>query len=111
MIVTRRRARYLSASAVIVLCGIILSGPVAVGLVEMVAPQPAWHDTATFVHHYSWLQSLPYAFGFLILGGFVLFMDALVGAGRDEQRLLEIAAITLTGVSASLIFFNHSSWY
>jgi hypothetical protein len=33
VIVTRTRARYLSASAVMVLCGIILSGPVAIGLV------------------------------------------------------------------------------
>jgi len=107
MIVTRTRARYLSVSAVVVLTGIILSGPVAVGVVEMFAPQPAWEDTATFVRHYSWLQSLPYLFGFLILGGFILFMAGLVGTGRDEQRPLELTALAFTAVSASLIFFNY----
>jgi len=61
-----------------VLCGIILSGPVAVGIVEIWAPQPAWRDAATFVHYYSWFQTLPYLYGFVLVGGFVAFMS--VGA-------------------------------
>ena len=107
MIVTRTRARYLSIAASVVLCGIILSGPVAVGLVEAFAPQPPWQDPATFVQHYSWLQTLPYVFGFLILGGFILFMAGLVGAGREEERPFEMTAMGFTVVSAALIFFNY----
>jgi hypothetical protein len=107
MVVSQTRARYLSASAVVVLCGIMLSGPVSVGLVEAFAPQPEWQDAATFVRHYSWIQCLPYVFGFLILGGFVLLMSGLVGTGREEQRPLEYAALGFTVVSASLIFFNY----
>jgi hypothetical protein len=107
MTVSPRRARYLSASAVVVLSGIILSGPIAVGLVQVFAPQPVWQDAATFARNYSWLQCLPYLFGFLILGGFMLFMSGLVGAGREEQRPLELTALALTIVSASLIFFNY----
>jgi hypothetical protein len=107
MTASQTRARCLSAAAVAVLCGIILSGPVAVGLVELLAPQPPWHDAATFVQNYSWIQILPYVFGFLILGGFVFFMAALVGQGSEEQRPLEFAALTFTGISASLIFTNY----
>jgi hypothetical protein len=107
MIVTQTNARNLSMSAVVILSGVILSGPVAVGLVEFAAPQPAWRDAATFVQHYSWLQSLPYVFGFLILGGFIPFMAALVGSGSDDQRTRELTALALTGVSAAMIFVNY----
>jgi hypothetical protein len=107
MVVTRERAKILSFAAVIVLSGIILSGPIAVGLVEAVAPQPPWQDVATFVEHYSWIQALPYLFGFLILGGFVLFMSGLVGTGNEERRPLELAALAFTSASAALIFFNY----
>lgn len=107
MVVTRSRARYLSSSALLVMCGVILSGPIAVGLVEIAAPQPSWNNAATFVQHYSLLQSLPYVFGFLIVGGFVAFMSCLVGTGREDQRPLEMTAVILTGVFASLVFFNY----
>jgi hypothetical protein len=107
MKVTPSRARYLSASAGIVLAGILLSGPIAVSLVEAFAPQPPWVDAATFARHYSWLQSLPYVFGFLILGGFVAFMAGLAGTGREEQRPLEHAALAFTAVAAALVFFNY----
>jgi hypothetical protein len=107
MIVSPARARFLSASAAVVLAGILLSGPVAVGLVEAFTPQPPWMDAATFARHYSWLQLLPYVFGFLILGGFVAFMAGLIGIGREEQRPLEHAALAFTAVAAALIFFNY----
>jgi hypothetical protein len=107
MIVSPARARFLSASAAVVLAGILLSGPVAVGLVEAFTPQPPWMDAATFARHYSWLQLLPYVFGFLILGGFVAFMAGLNGIGREEQRPLEHAALAFTAVAAALVFFNY----
>jgi hypothetical protein len=75
--------------------------------VQIVVPQPQWQDPAVFVEHYSWLQSLPYLFGFLILGGFVAFMCGLVGVGREAQRPLELAALAFTAISASLIFLNY----
>lgn len=108
MNITPTRARHLSIAAVVVICGVVLSGPVAVALVEIAAPQPRWVDVQTFVQHYSWLQTLPYVFGFLIAGGFIIFMGCLVGAGRDEQRPLEMIAVGLTVVFASLVLFNYT---
>lgn len=107
MTVTQTRARYLSVSAAVVTAGILLSGPLGVALVMIFAPQPQWRDAAVFVRSYSGLQTLPYLFGFLIVGGFVAFMSGLVGTGREEQRPLEIAGAAFTGVFAALVFFNY----
>lgn len=60
MDITDRQAWQISIAAAVVLAGIILSGPVAVVLVEVLAPQPSWQGVTTFIEHYSWLQSLPY---------------------------------------------------
>jgi hypothetical protein len=107
MVVTATQARYLSTSAAVVFTGVILSGPVAVTLVEIGAPQPLWQGIATFVRHYSWLQGLPYWFGFLIAGGFILFMASLQGTAKPHQRPFEAAALGFTIVSAALIFLNY----
>lgn len=107
MILNNSQAKQLVVGATIVLSGIILSGPVAVGLVELLAPQPKWQDATTFMEHYSWIQTLPYVFGFLIAGGFVFLMSTLASACEDIQRHLAYAALTFTGVSASLIFINY----
>jgi hypothetical protein len=101
------QSKQLVVGAAIVLSGIILSGPVAVGLVELLAPQPWWQDATTFIEHYSWIQTLPYVFGFLIAGGFVVLMSGLLRASEEFHRHLGYAALTFTGVSASLIFFNY----
>ncbi len=107
MVVTRERARYLSICAAVVIGGIVLSGPVAVAIVTIAAPQPAWQSAAVFVERYSPLQTLPYVFGFFIAGGFIAFMAGLAGTGTPEQRPLELAALAFAGVAASLIFFNY----
>lgn len=102
------QARQMRIAATIILSGIVLSGPVAVGLVEFLAPQPSWQDAATFIGHYSWIQSLPYLFGFLIAGGFVFFMSVLAGMAPDSRRPLAYAALVFTGVAASLIYVNYA---
>lgn len=89
------------------MAGIILSGPVAVVLVELLAPQPAWRDATTFIQHYSWLQTLPYLFGFLILGGCVVFTASLVATGSEKQRPLELTALGFTCVAAAMVFINY----
>ena len=104
---TKIAARYLSIAAAVILAGIVLSGPVAVVLVEVLAPQPPWHDAATFIQHYSWLQALPYVFGFLILGGCVAFMAGLIGTASENQRPLGFTAFGFTCVAATMVFTNY----
>lgn len=104
---TKRQARQISIAATVVLAGIILSGPVAVVLVELLAPQPGWQGVATFVDHYSWLQSLPYVFGFFIAGGFILLVSSVPAGDTDDRRSLRRVALAFTVVSAGLIFLNY----
>jgi hypothetical protein len=101
------QAWWISLAAAVVLAGIVLSGPVAVALVEMLAPQPGWQGVTTFIEHYSWLQSLPYVFGFFIAGGFIMLVSSLPVGDADGRRPLHSAALAFTVVAAGLIFFNY----
>ena len=107
MQVTKTNARFLSASALVILAGIVLSGPVTVVLVELLVPQPPWLDAATFIQHYSWLQTLTYVFGFLILGGCVAFMAGLISTAHENQRPLAFTAFGFTCVAAAMVFTNY----
>ncbi|MCC6682618.1 MAG: hypothetical protein IT445_17090 [Phycisphaeraceae bacterium] len=104
---TDRQARQISIAAAVVLAGIFLSGPVAVVLVEVLAPQPAWQGVTTFIEHFSWLQSLPYMFGFFIAGGFILLVSSIPVGEADDRRPFRSVALAFTSVSAGLIFFNY----
>jgi hypothetical protein len=104
---TGRQAWQVSVAAAVVLTGIILSGPVAVVLVQVFAPQPSWQGVTTFIERYSWLQSLPYVFGFFIAGGFILLVSSIPLGEADDRRPLRSVALALTVVSAGLIFFNY----
>ena len=105
--IAHRQARQISIAAAVVLAGIILSGPVAVVLVEVLAPQPSWQGVTTFIEHYSWLQSLPYVFGFFIAGGFILLVASTPAGDDDGRSLLRRIALAFTAISAGLIFFNY----
>lgn len=107
MVVSHSKARYISISAAIALFGVIFSGPVAVGLAYVFAPQPVWQGVDAFVQNYSWLQTLPYLFGFLIVGGFILFMASLSEGVQADMRPLGVTALVLTSVFAALIFTNY----
>ena len=107
MDIAQRQARQISIAAAVVLAGIILSGPVAVVLVEVLAPQPSWQGVTTFIEHYSWLQSLPYVFGFFIAGGFILLVASTPIGDDDGRSLLRRIALAFTAISAGLIFFNY----
>ena len=88
MILSNTQAKYLSFSALIVIIGIILSGPLGVFIVDITAPQPSWQGAAVFVENYSSIQAMPFAFGFILLFGFLLFFSSLINAGRENQRSL-----------------------
>ena len=70
MQLSRSNAAYLSVSALLIIIGILFSGPLGVLIVDAVAPQPSWEGAETFVENYSRVQSIPYAFGFLVVGAY-----------------------------------------
>jgi len=101
------RAKYLSVSALLVIIGIIFSGPVGLYIVKLSGPQPPWQSAKVFVENYSSIQAMPYAFGFLLVLGFLLFFVSLINAGNDQQKPLEVMGLTLGVIFGSLISLNY----
>ena len=95
-------------SALLVAAGSLLSGPVAMLLVFLVAPQPAWTGVSAFVEHYHPVQALPYALGYILLAGFVLFAASCHAQAPAAARTRSSAALVFTGIYATLVFLNYS---
>ena len=100
--------RGLRLSAILVLAGAVFSGPVAMLVVSQTAPQPPWMGVETFVNNYRPVQALPYALGYVLLAGFVLFAAACHAGARANLRLRTSAALVFTAVYAALVFTNYT---
>lgn len=96
------------ASAVLVVVGALLSGPIAMLIVSLTAPQPAWLDVAVFADHYHPIQVLPYALGYILLVGFVLFAASCHALAARDLRLRTSAALVFAAIYASLVFTNYT---
>lgn len=101
------RARYLSVSALLVILGIVMSGPVGMFIVKIFGNQPYWQNARVFVESYSSIQALPFVFGFFVILGFVLFFASLINVGKEEQRPLEVVGIVLSAIFGALIGLNY----
>ena len=101
-------ARAFRVSAILVSVGAVLSGPVAMLAVSRLAPQPPWKDVLTFADHYRPIQALPYALGYLLLSGFVLFAAACHAAASRKLRVRTSASLIFTAIYAALVFTNYT---
>jgi len=98
----------LALSALAILVGAMLSGPVSTGMVMIIRPQPAWVDPAVFMSHYHWIQAIPFILGFALLFGscfFVAIASSIASEGLHKTRA-NLALITAS-VYATLISFNY----
>lgn len=96
--------------ALLTLIGFILSGPVAVAIVLNFAPQPTWESAAAFKENFSWLQTIPYFFGFYLVSGIVLLVYAHKNEYKGRSRGLDDALNLAFGailIFAGLIIFNY----
>jgi hypothetical protein len=87
--------------------GAILSGPVALLVVDSTHPQPPWRDAATFVAHYHPLQTLPFFLGFLLVGGLVTSVTSLSSLAGPENAPRARVAVAVVSAFAALVFFNY----
>jgi hypothetical protein len=99
--------RWLAVGLGLALAGSLLSGPVALGVVQLTHPQPAWHGAQAFRESYCAVQLLPFALGLLLVSGFVLTSAALHCLAGARERLRTTAALLFTAVFAALIGFNY----
>jgi hypothetical protein len=96
-----------TAGAVAALVGVVLSGPLALLVVNATHPQPPWLDAATFARSYHPVQALPFVAGFLLVGGLVLLVASLHALAPAARRPITSVAMLLAGVFASLVFLNY----
>jgi hypothetical protein len=89
------------------LLGILLSGPLAVAVVNLTHPQPSWDGAALFARSYHPIQMLPYAGGIVLVAALVMLVSSLHAVAAREQRVHATGALVLTAAFASFILFNY----
>lgn len=98
----------LAVSAMAVLTGAMLSGPVSTAMVMIVRPQPPWVDAEVFMDHYHWIQTIPFMLGFVLLLSSCLFVAAAAGlAGAGTHRTMANMAMIAAAVYGALISLNY----
>jgi hypothetical protein len=95
------------AGAIATLAGIILSGPVAVGLLTALGQSRPWQGAADFAQHYSPIQTAPYFAGFALVLGYVVLIAALYQLAEERDKSRCLVAVMLASVFCALIFFNY----
>jgi len=90
--------------ALMVTAGVILSGPVAMLIVYLVQPQPAWTSPQIFAENYHCIQSLTFMFGLILVGGGILMLSAIFLLDRRGRTLL---ALVFAAIASGLVFFNY----
>jgi len=89
------------------LLGVLLSGPLAVALVNATHPQPGWRDAEEFSRSYHPIQILPYAGGILLVVALILLVSSVHAAAGVSEKARTGAALIFTSAFASFIFFNY----
>lgn len=100
----------ISFGSIVALIGFILSGPVGLVLVQLVKPQPSWSSAVNFVANYHSLQTVPYYFGFILIGGMLILAVAHFLNADNElplDRMQIFLSVVWTSVFAALVFFNY----
>jgi len=102
-----RAARIARISAILVIAGIVLSGPLAVALVNITHPQPAWDGAARFAESYHPIQSAPYLGGIFLVCALVMLIASLHAIADEKLRPRTLAAPIFTAIFATMIFSNY----
>lgn len=93
---------------ILIIIGIILSGPPIVFLTEYFHPQPKWVDVDTFITNFHLLQTLPYWFGFILLIGNVLFIVSVSKLASIRDKIHSTLSIVCVGIYGSLVSINYA---
>ncbi|MGE0123144.1 MAG: hypothetical protein AB7U25_09425 [Vicinamibacterales bacterium] len=100
--------RFCRVAAWVALGGAVVSGPLAVWLVQMLRPQPPWRDAQTFAAAYHPLQTVPYVAGFALVGGLVALVAGLHALAPPPLRARTTAATASAAAFAALIVANYA---
>lgn len=89
------------------LLGIVLSGPLALLLVEATHPQPAWQDAERFGASYHAIQTVPYLGGIVLVTALVVLISSVHAVAPESHKALSGAALAFAAAFAALIFWNY----
>jgi len=67
--------------------------------------QPAWQGAAVFVAHYSKIQSLPFYFGFFLLGGSLILLTAILLLSK--AKFYPLLGLVFGMVGAAVVSLNY----
>ena len=95
--------------ALINIAGIVLSGPIGLALILLLHPTPAWDTPTLWAETYHPIKTLPFFFGFLLVGGYILMMAAAHELAEEQDRVYTSIALLFTSGFVTLIFFNYIS--
>jgi hypothetical protein len=101
------RLRFGIYAASSTLAGALLSGPVALALLAVTHPEPAWQGPDAFVRSYHPIQTLPYFLGFFLVGGFVSLIASLHAEAPPEMKPHTSAALAFAAAFSALVFMNY----
>jgi len=104
----RPAARFGLASSLLLLLGLLTSGPATVVVVSLRHPQPVeWLGPAEYARAFHPLQLLTYGCGFLILLGAVGLFSALLEMAPRGGRLPAVVALVFVSMFGSVIGVNY----
>jgi hypothetical protein len=93
--------------AILMLIGILLSGPVGILIVTAVHPQPAWPSARAVADNYHAIQTLPFFFGFVLIIGCDLLIAALYRLADEKDKTRALLAVICAAAFTGLISFNY----
>ena len=85
-------------AALLLIAGIVLSGPLGLVVVTMLHPQPAWHDAQTQAANYHPIQILPFFGGFLLVLGSGLLITTLYQLSAEKDKAIALLAVVCTAL-------------
>jgi len=108
-VIIGRVSRATIRASVLLIAGVVLSGPLALLVVALVHPQPSWRDAATFAAAYHPVQLLPYVGGFALIGGFVALiviwqseLQSTRAAGEIDSFVAKLSQAVHEGIAPPL---------
>ncbi len=91
--------------AILVVAGILTSGPLGVLAVALVQAQPPWTSAAVFVENFHRIQTLPFYFGFLLIGGSILMLVSI--CMLSTKRAAAFVGLVFMSIGAAFAIFNY----
>lgn len=88
--------------AVLILLGTIFPSMFAIFLRPK---QPPWESAAVFVEHYDVIQSLPFYFGYFLVGGSLMLLVAVYLCSKSSS--LPLAGLMFGSVGSAIVAINY----